>query len=187
MLSRRILYFGAGEMSWQCVEMEACKCQGEAFSTGTSTSKIELANVRKSFLESHAQALCQTWLSIVEDFTSRNLTKQKDRLPALEGLAKLMARCSASTLDIGPEFQTLCLPGMWRSWLAVELAWFVKSPSRISKLHGAPKESTRISSTCTWSGASVTGAVKFPEGPRFNVLFASQSSTNVCDRESDLS
>lgn len=186
MLSRRILHFGAVEMSWQCVDMEACECQREASTAGTSTSRIEMANVRKSFLESNAQASCRTWLSIVEEFTSRNLTKQKDRLPALEGLAKLMARCFASTLDIGPEFQNLRLARMWRSWLAVELAWFVKPPSRISKLNGAPKESNRISSTCTWSWASVTGAVMFPEGPQFDVLSASQSSSRVSDRKSDL-
>jgi hypothetical protein len=133
LLSRRILHFGPTEMSWQCLEEEMCECTVEP----TVASRDELRARTNSMHDGTEVA----WAKLVEELTSRNLTCHHDRLPAIGGLAKLMAEGGArgretSPFSKGPD--SLCetsplsagdyLAGIWRRQLGSLLAWFVLAP-----------------------------------------------------------
>jgi hypothetical protein len=55
------------------------------------------------------------WLRLVEDYTSRHLTREDDNLPALAGVAKFIHRATSSTY----------LAGHWRSSILETLCWKV--------------------------------------------------------------
>lgn len=87
------------------------------------------------------------WQIIVEEYTSRAMTKAEDRLPALAGLA---AQYSKKT---GYKYVT----GLWSEELPITLLWSVDISSRFSREqhrpygHGGP----------SWSWASLAGPVYF--------------------------
>lgn len=87
------------------------------------------------------------WQVIVEEFTSRAITKAEDRLPALAGLAKQYSE------NTGYKY----LAGLWLEELPLTLLWSVNSPAGSSyardKLYGDGAPS--------WSWASLTGPVYF--------------------------
>jgi hypothetical protein len=100
LLSSRVVYFAQDQMYWQCanrlasedglldekfsvsrqIENGSLKLQARIFSlVGNLTSKIEWwsADVSRDF-----------WWSVVEEYSTRILPKQSDRLPALAGLTE---------------------------------------------------------------------------------------------------
>jgi hypothetical protein len=88
------------------------------------------------------------WRNIVEEFTSRAMSYETDRLPAISGLAGLT--------QAGPHDEYIC--GIWRKELVRGLLWRVKNSSlprsKVSLRHQkyyAP----------SWTWASVTGAVVY--------------------------
>lgn len=86
-----------------------------------------------------------TWDHIVGDFTSRHLTMEKDRLPALAGLAD---RFHSQTGYV-------YLAGLWLETLPQSLIWtrcFLDIPMRRPLTYRAP----------TWSWAALEGEVYFP-------------------------
>ncbi|KAF4636815.1 hypothetical protein G7Y89_g1265 [Cudoniella acicularis] len=89
------------------------------------------------------------WTRIVEDYSSRMLTKKSDRLPALSGLAHEYQRISNDTY----------LAGLWKEHLWRQLLWQAKRPARPGTYLGPP-----------WSWVSTTADVKF-----MGTLFSTQS------------
>jgi hypothetical protein len=57
------------------------------------------------------------WIHLVEDYTSRKLTMEQDKLPALPGLANLIAA------DTGDEY----FAGLWKSSFLIGLTWYIYS------------------------------------------------------------
>jgi hypothetical protein len=55
------------------------------------------------------------WLGVNEDYTSRQLTKGEDKLPALSGLANRLAKITGDTY----------FAGLWRAHILEDLHWRV--------------------------------------------------------------
>lgn len=85
------------------------------------------------------------WAIIVSHFTSRHITMEKDRLPALAGLAEWY------------QLQNTYLAGLWLETLPRSLLWerCSRDPMRIPLEYRAP----------TWSWAALEGEVWFPGYP----------------------
>ncbi|KAK7050860.1 hypothetical protein VNI00_004971 [Paramarasmius palmivorus] len=88
------------------------------------------------------------WHGVVEDYTSRSVTKYKDKLIALAGVAH--------------QFRDVCswteyLAGLWKETLFYDLLWFRLLSDRSEKLvkYRGP----------SWSWASVEGSVEFSRTP----------------------
>ncbi len=85
------------------------------------------------------------WLAVVEEYVRRKLIFGKDKLPALAGLARLVANAT------GDEYYA----GLWRDHILEDLYWGVavsdSSPVKLPVAYRAP----------SWSWASLDAAVKF--------------------------
>ncbi|KAK8108932.1 HET-domain-containing protein [Apiospora sp. TS-2023a] len=152
LLSRRVLRFGQTEIAWQCQEMECCECPKNA-RVSTRVYDHDMAYLKSDFLRRINVA--DNWIRIIGNFTRRDLSRNTDRLPAIEGIAKrIIMRDRLSESDY--------LVGLWRSRLGEELIWHTDRSAYGLIRHAEPgRKSQRLDNIPTWSWASVTGAVEF--------------------------
>jgi hypothetical protein len=152
MLSTRVLHFGRYEVFFECKSAIQCECDAIRFhGAGTETPvpliKIEYAEGLADYDEGYSGAALENvryqgarmWRTMVSCYTALRLTKSKDRLPALGGLAKQMAGGR----------QARYLAGLWEDALQDDLLWEVYSTSRLKKGRPEPRNAP------TWSWASV--------------------------------
>jgi hypothetical protein len=103
-----------------------------------------------------------SWPKLVEDFTKRDISYVSDRLPALSGLASF----------IGQHIEGKYLAGIWEQNIHRELLWHSKESG--STFFGSlPEISGRRHPAYyapSWSWASVTGPVSFPEEAKLQFL-----------------
>ncbi|KAK4444751.1 heterokaryon incompatibility protein-domain-containing protein [Podospora aff. communis PSN243] len=158
-LSRRVVHFATGELLWDCLGAEGCECQGarlvprqgrhgiwrRVFEPGSEVDKNRLEDPE------------WVWRKTVMIFTSRQITYDSDKLPALSGVAKSLA--AERPADGG------YIAGHWRSELPLSLLWRrgymfgTKTPtSRPAKYH-AP----------SWSWASVNGPIWYGDQHRGDI------------------
>jgi hypothetical protein len=153
-LARRTLHFAVDQVSFECNT-------GFEFETQRPGQKSTSASVPFQFLywmlvsfRKRRDALdlllppmvMQTWSKLVEDYTTRKLTFEKDKLPALEGLAQ---RVASLTLD------QYCF-GLWRANIDMGLMWRTAPYEDVHERRG------RIAGrTPSWSWASMNGRVYF--------------------------
>jgi len=99
MLSSRILIFGSDQMYWECHQ----KQEGE---DGQKLSKIISYRMP-------SKPLYKDWHMIVQDYSSRCLTYETDKLPAISGLAEVYREATNYTY----------IAGLWRETLLRDLLW----------------------------------------------------------------
>jgi hypothetical protein len=126
LLSTRILYYDKGEIYWDCMTLSASE------SSPISASLLEVTNpdeiwalklIRRTLAGSINEDTLRTrisdaWQEIIKNYSARILTKQSDRLIALEGI-------------IEPLKRILCehpVAGMWRKNLWLQLTWWMHAP-----------------------------------------------------------
>lgn len=144
LLSRRILHFFAEELAWSCCSVSRCECRLDADITDTSVFKR--INDESSSRPRLVEELHREWSNLVVEFTHRNLTKPKDRLPAIAGLAKLCGQVAASSYHAGLFEHDMAHALLWRS------------------NHSGPwliRRNTDREQIPTWSWASTTGPVLY--------------------------
>ncbi|PVH76504.1 HET-domain-containing protein [Cadophora sp. DSE1049] len=134
LLSRRIMHFSSEELIWECKSGTGCECamQGELDDTKSTFHLVVDVPGWNT----------QLWRALLESYTQLELTYDKDRLPALSGIASQ----AFSKSDY--------LAGLGREFLLGDLCWVTNrrphEPCRpISRNTGAP----------SWSWASVNGPV----------------------------
>ncbi|KAJ3577705.1 hypothetical protein NPX13_g2863 [Xylaria arbuscula] len=89
---------------------------------------------------------CDFWMQIIQNYTSRQLSKPTDALPALSGLASEFHRATGDTY----------LAGLWKSHIIEGLGW-----TRI-RLESRPMAQALVDDLApSWSWASVLGAKVF--------------------------
>ena len=150
-----MLHFGPTEISWQCREVTCCECtQHSGSSIPAKLYKFDhFSNLNHLFL-GKGDGEQRLWRRIVEAFSRRHLSRDTDRLPAIEGVARaIMAR------DNLPE--TSYLAGLWRSRICYELVWYVRDDPVQGRDPTARWKSRRMDGVPTWSWASITGPVNF--------------------------
>ncbi|KAI1200918.1 hypothetical protein F5X97DRAFT_291646, partial [Nemania serpens] len=153
-LSPRVIHFSAQELYWECMEAVACECsyikgsKDEESQRLSSISERLLRNMLGKIshgikLSSRSeQVLKDRWHEIVEEYTHLALTFEKDKFPALSGVAKQMQRVR----------DVKYIAGLWKDSLIDDLLWrtFSLSAERASKWR-AP----------TWSWASINGRIQY--------------------------
>jgi hypothetical protein len=158
MLSTRVLHFGRYEMFFECKSNLQCECNsirfhGGGFQTPIPLIKIEYADVLASYDlsqegQAHADIHYQgasTWRTMVCCYTVLFLTKSKDRLPAIGGLARQMAAARKSKY----------LAGLWEESLPDDFLWRVTALSKLKRPRPYPPNAP------TWSWASVETFVDY--------------------------
>jgi hypothetical protein len=153
-LARRTLHFATDQVSFECKT-------GLEFETQRPGQKITSATVPFQFLywilvgfRGKQAALdlilpamvMRTWARVVEDYTTRKLTFEKDKLAALDGLAQHVA---SLTLD------QYCF-GLWKANILSGIMWRTAPYEDVDERRG------RIAGRApSWSWASMDGRVYF--------------------------
>jgi hypothetical protein len=117
LLSRRVLYFGKQAMHFQCQEyrfmenlVSVERCEPE----DTWHRDLNVLSVEEIY---------KKWYRTVEEYTNRNLSFAKDKLPAIAGLAN----------DVGQALnarghEDIYLAGLWKRDLVRGLLWQITAP-----------------------------------------------------------
>ncbi|KAH8652570.1 heterokaryon incompatibility protein-domain-containing protein, partial [Ilyonectria robusta] len=159
LLPPRCLHFHAEELVWECNTGLKCECMrlDDPESQLTDTEKhgatgLEAYEPSKYWLKScltralndnaAVQDLRFAWFDIVSEFSRLELTYEKDRLPAVYGLAKKLSRPILGRY----------LAGMWEGDLAAGLLWQTAASRRLDAPH-----SPHTREVPSWSWASILG------------------------------
>jgi hypothetical protein len=190
-LSPRLLHFSKRQLYWECNQMLASEAYPSGFCIigpgqylefspwhGRLRSDLALPlplDLRGLFRET----FIETWMNIIEHYTTRDISKKRDKLPAISALARKVYALRSSDY----------LAGIWRKDLVYELGWMsfsCNSPSETSEESSIAQSDDRIhySNSYTskplhrapsWSWASVDGQVTYPYG-EYNISSASNHS-----------
>lgn len=134
LLSRRMLHFTRNELIWECLEKTQCEC-------GWYDNNTREERVRAWYKQ---PAGSKAWASIIQGYAKRPLTFAADKLPALGGIAKVIAA------DRGYDAaEYLC--GLWEKELESSFFWRLAEP---------PHEPRPDLYMPTWSWAAVSGGIE---------------------------
>lgn len=122
LLSPRILWFTAYELIWTCCSGMACECSSSMKKSSLITNRASETSSREPIFNLHLRTKfsypektdwSSQWLILVDAFTRRALTFPTDRLPALSGVASLLAEYVEGSY----------YAGMWKVRLVDQLMW----------------------------------------------------------------
>ncbi|KAH8806085.1 heterokaryon incompatibility protein-domain-containing protein [Xylogone sp. PMI_703] len=176
LVSPRVVLFAGGEVMWECSTYTACECQYKTLVDDVSCPKVMYAKSlattkshRKRFSRSNSDKLRTTveyyvedgvkvpfrlmsWHIVVAIYSTLNLTKETDKLPAISAVAE---QISAS--KPGQEY----LAGLWSDSLIDDLMW-----------ETAPVEGNRYTTWTapSWSWASVRSSVDWDPNNEYRPL-----------------
>lgn len=165
-LSPRIIHFYKEELVWSCQGIQRCECRLLAGASSPSSFRRLLSATPLATIPSFAspdraqsEAILQ-WPALVSEFTAKEITYAKDRLPAISGLAALVQSRVSS-----PSAPTY-FAGHWSTDLEYSLLWYMKptipfTPARRVASTLAPQSGPSYYAP-SWSWASLTGPVHFP-------------------------
>ena len=116
LLSNRYIKFTGDDIQWKCNQELDCLCGQEADQDHKSCTNLQ---------DFGRFGPLSTWERIATGFAARKLTFDNDKLPALSGLARMMAPHFPA-----PHNQARYLAGLWWKDLVQQLTWYV--PDHIS-------------------------------------------------------
>jgi hypothetical protein len=123
-LSRRILFFGKKMLHFECRTL--CRSEGYAG---------ELRRTVKWQLRLQSQyswlSLRSNWRRLILEYSNRSFTYEKDRLPAISGLAREL-RTALASRGISAEYYA----GIWSMYITEELLWTCTRFSPTSRRRG---------------------------------------------------
>lgn len=149
----RILYFGAGMLYWECLSLTASELKpdggerGEGLDSRTKRLLLQgrplhhtVQETTQEDKESQASLPYRHWEKVVEQYSTRAVTKQTDRIAAILGLGRLMESTLADQF----------VEGIWAGEHGLRsLCWLAFRPG------------SRIECFPSWSWASVTTPVEY--------------------------
>jgi hypothetical protein len=150
LLSRRVLNMCGEEMVWECNTHTKCECTkmddfGGSFKH--NFTRIVCNEV------AHPNVFIEMWDLVLARYLARNLTFQKDRLTAIEGVAQKLV---STRPGLGK-----CVVGHWEAWLLAGLLWFVG----VDGIFMHDGRDTGSVAPPTWSWASLKGCWQYGRVP----------------------
>lgn len=139
-LSPRMVHFYKEELVWSCYGLQRCECR---LMGGAPTS----GEFRHLLTKGSDLDLLLEWPKVVQQYTSKELTFAKDRLPAISGLAKLIQQHTKSRY----------LAGLWAQDMSYSLLWMSDHAQAKKPVQRIPAEPYAPS----WSWASIDGPVRY--------------------------
>jgi hypothetical protein len=137
-LSRRVVHFTASEIIWEC-------CSQQRFENGA----VLLSSIGLAYQFAHSSDdMEHYWKTLVMDYSRRALTFEKDRLPAVSGLATEIQALTSSQY----------MAGLFRDWLHSDLLW---SSNFNKNLTTGPPLAKTNAAVPSWSWVSITGGVDY--------------------------
>ena len=113
LMSPRVCDFCNDQIFWECCEMEACETYPRGLDALTHYISKSKSRASVLFQKEFQTSLKDAWMTLVEEYTKKQLTYPKDRLPALAGLAKLYSQ----------SLNEVYLAGLWENDLIYQMLW----------------------------------------------------------------
>ncbi|RDI76900.1 S-adenosyl-L-methionine-dependent tRNA 4-demethylwyosine synthase [Venturia inaequalis] len=157
LLAPRTLLFGENQVHWKCAELEACEVWPAGVPHRLSTI-IDSGFSKMSFTGNGAFV---NWTQIVQRYSKLSLSKEKDKLLALSGIAKFVQRQS------GDQY----FAGHWKSAFLYSLLWVpgqvILTRQRFSRALDERPSYCRYPNYVapSWSWASIKGPVRYSHWP----------------------
>lgn len=105
MLSPRVLYFGAQELVYECLEMRQCECafvNDVVLSEHEPSRKPEFAELVKLYSKNGPpKQKIAFWEKVVTEYTQLHLTRETDIFAALAGIAKFAEQVTSAPYLVG--------------------------------------------------------------------------------------
>lgn len=151
-LSTRNIHFAGDLILWECRETKGSNQL--PWHHMTPVDDFQPWPIRndpsESLVPNGAVSLRDRWYELMEDYSSRSLTKEKDKLPALSGLASKFRE----------HFRTgQYLAGLWSNHLPSALLWKTTNGPRDDQSHSVRRLTSYMAPS--WSWASLDGGVTF--------------------------
>jgi len=142
LLSNRLLCYTTGRMIWHCqagMDIEAAGRDNTDFSLFSQLKRAvhqskSLDDPEASPEESLTAKTYQVWYKLVEGYTKRQLTFDKDRLPAIAAIAQ----------SLHAQVSDQYLAGLWKGDLLYGLLWGVRSGPEGQGIPGHPLLRARL-------------------------------------------
>ncbi|EMD93600.1 hypothetical protein COCC4DRAFT_191399 [Bipolaris maydis ATCC 48331] len=160
-LSLRCINFAQGQLLWQCRTMKGSSelPWHEMIHEHDDFVPLPLVlNQEEDFASGRPASQRDHWFKLVEDYSSRNLTKETDKLPALEGLAsKFLAEQNPGK----------CIFGIWSNHLPSALLWRTFPPYNnnrdqpVSQFTAFLPRRPQVYRAPSWSWASIDGEISY--------------------------
>ncbi|KAH8880472.1 HET-domain-containing protein, partial [Thozetella sp. PMI_491] len=155
-LAPRVVFFGSNELLWECNTASACECQDiDHLEADRAPIKQKLFGQMQS--APNSKRWMNAWRYIVTAYTETKLSRPRDRLIAINGVAKLLSR----TEKKGENY----LAGIWSGSLLQDLAWMRSTDRRptptIAQSISNREEAFDGFVAPTWSWASVSHPVNW--------------------------
>ncbi|KAK4960882.1 hypothetical protein LTR10_001371 [Elasticomyces elasticus] len=125
MLAPRTVHFGKRQIMWQCASLTACESMPDGLPTALSDLTTEERTWRRSLplLTRHENLskdqlanMQRMWRTSVEGYTQCSLTKQRDKLVAIAGIANM----------VQVALNEVYFAGLWQENLVEQLAWRIE-------------------------------------------------------------
>lgn len=149
-LSSRLLLFGSLRMHFQCGKRKWS--DGDKDLTTLHSSEVRLLDrvIEIKRGELPARDLYDRWLWTVHQYGSRSVTREKDRLPAISGLARIVWDA------LGDQY----LAGLWKGDVFRGLDWISGEETAIRSLQSHLQHiQQRVYVAPSWSWAANTGSI----------------------------
>jgi hypothetical protein len=168
LLATRIVHFADHELVWECRESLRCECTHLDRRCGLPMMEREKENIKLELARALARPIAQVsppleafrlWARIVEAYTERGLTFERDRLLALSGVADQLVRHGLRNYSAGVFLENI----------PHSLLWHVEEPGMHHQAQIAP----------TWSWASVAKPAQRPPRVKFEWLSDRLAASSV--------
>lgn len=114
LLPPRLLWFGPFDITWRCRASYKCEC----IRVGQNPRRRNLAGITATERFGGRWPIMKDsslwWETVVNHYTGRTLTNDRDKLPALSGLAQIYHRITGDAY----------LAGLWKHSIHSNLCWF---------------------------------------------------------------
>ena len=147
MLAPRFLHFLDQELAWDCRTESTCECDCQTHDIGTTSSMGYIKLAFDSELQSASRSIVSIWWDIVASYTKLYLTKETDRLLAIDGIAQAFQKRRPP----GSGY----FAGIWSDSAVRDLLWEVWAERQ-------GKKPDRNEAVPSWSWASVSMSVGYP-------------------------
>ncbi|OCK77989.1 HET-domain-containing protein, partial [Lepidopterella palustris CBS 459.81] len=161
-LSPRLLIYSSSHLLWRCLSATAGDGTCTPCSPTLTRSDSEFEEGHLFHTNFHLQ-----WNDLVHEATSRNLSVDSDKLPALSGIAT----------ELASRNDDVYLAGLWKSNLISGLLWCQGSRWCMSS-SSIPASKPAVSRAPTWSWVSVNGSVDLNNAA---TRHATQSCVHTCE------
>jgi hypothetical protein len=155
-LATRTLHFGSDQMYWECAQKFEEEQGVVTYNDVDSYKEYSIKRIGEGLKKAHDSTdpdrSRDAWYQLVQEYTSRDMTKASDKLPALSGILSALQQ-------VLPD--DTCYAGIWESWFLRGLLWRLQVPE-FDLYVFKPKKARKVDWRApSWSFASVEGVVLY--------------------------